>query len=120
MQRRDRADFLYDKISEHSMNYSNVNQLKELILIKVGEFLKQEHESFFYLEKTLADETALELLRLKTFEPKSLHFMVQRGVVSQEVIDKHLNNLSNIDQEKSNPSSNMTFNAERQQLKQEI
>ena len=36
-QQRDRSDFLYDKILEMSMNISNVNQLQELIMIKVAE-----------------------------------------------------------------------------------
>lgn len=37
LQQRDRPDFLYDKILEMSMNLSNINQLQELILIKVAE-----------------------------------------------------------------------------------
>jgi hypothetical protein len=40
--------------------------------------------------------------------------MVQRGVVKKEIIEKHLN------EDRSNPSSNVTFNYEKQILKEEI
>jgi len=50
-QKRDRTDFFYDKILEMSMNLSNVNQLQELILIKVSElYCNSKKQKAFYLE----------------------------------------------------------------------
>lgn len=50
-QQRNRPDFLYDKILEMSMNLSNINQLQELILIKVAEqYCTTKKEKAFYLE----------------------------------------------------------------------
>jgi len=50
-QRRARPDFHYDKILEMSMNLSNINQLQELVLIKISElFCANKQQRMFYLE----------------------------------------------------------------------
>lgn len=85
-QQRDRPDFLYDKILEMSMNLSNINQLQELILIKVAEqFCTAKKEKTFYLENVITEQHKQNLVNKGVFRDITLHCMVTRKVLSEQL-----------------------------------
>lgn len=67
------------------MNLSNVNQLQELIHIKVAELLtpqkKQKEGKIFYLENKVTEQNKKDLVQKGVFRDITLHCMVSRKVL---------------------------------------
>jgi len=89
-QRRNRPDFQYDKILELSMNLNNINQLQELILIKVCETQTQPRDlpRPHYLEIDLLPEHKRALVSKGVFRDITLYFMISRKVLTEEHFQK--------------------------------
>ena len=68
------------------MNLSNVNQLQELIAIKVTELLAKKQKFWSYLEREITEQNKLDLVKKGVFKHITLHCMVTRGVLSQNLV----------------------------------
>ena len=85
-QRRERPDFHYDKILEMSMNLSNINQLQELILIKVSElYCTDRQQRLYYLENKVTRQHIQDLIKNGAFRNITLFCMLSKKVLPTDI-----------------------------------
>ena len=75
----DRADFFYRSLPELTLNLTNVNQLKEFLLMRAAEDSGVQN----HLDFALADSVSIDLIKSKAFRDVTLHSLKSRGVIPE-------------------------------------
>ena len=77
----DRADFFYRSLPELTLNLTNVNQLKEFLLMRAAKDSGVQN----HLDFALADSVSIDLIKSKAFRDVTLHSLKSRGVIPEHI-----------------------------------